>query len=861
MNTKQLLTSRQLDWRNSLPNKLSLFQLVIAIIVVSSTYWVLITVQNKQILQQQQAINKSQGQMVIAKLLEVTSQVESLAISMSNMAQLYHDSPQHLQQITPHLLGMESQKHLIEGGGIWPENEQAEDNTYRPSQFWARNEHEQFIQINDYNLGDSPNYHTEPWYKPLRYFSKGHTYWSGVYQDPHTKTAMVTASVPIWKEHQFIGVTTVDMNLEKMGRFLEQSLLEMSGYLIVFDQFNNIIAYPSHLELTRDKPELNIQTLASQQTRYLKMAKQIQAVDQQLITQSLAQRVFTIEQLDNLKSKGAQERHSMLSAIVNAKASPLSKPPIILSSFKVNMDPQLEEPAMASLFRMPNTYWKVAIITPTSAFENQASSIAGTIGGFLVIIQLLALVVLFAVLNRLFVQPISEMVSTLDESQSHSLQLKAAQRNDEIGMLAKAFISRTHQLETISQNLDKSNSALEHQLKVQHTAKQALKANKNQLNTMLNSSSCLIFVKDLNNIYTLVNDKYCETLGIERQHLVGSNDFDIFPATLAQNYRASDLRIMETTEAIFVEQVLPTTRGEIPFLVNKFTIKNLEGEPVAIGAVAFDFSLQKQIEHSQKQQLDRLDSLKTQQIDKQHAQSELIEQLKSKAASTQEQLQHQQQLNSAYINSQSMMQSVFATMVEQMMREQDQLLSEIHRSTMISDPKFVDTLTNQADQLRHMYQLTAHASTNVKPLHVDEFVGHLKSILQPTLDQNSINLVTHFEQALTIDSQAWMLLLLSYRLISNSISHGFTSERSDRNIHLSISSLDKLLEVSIKDNGVGLHPVILAKTQVLIKERQCQGTLSCVALWVQHHLGGEFTIQSEINKGTNIRCKIPIEAL
>ncbi|QWL04436.1 hypothetical protein, partial [Shewanella indica] len=71
-------------WLKRLPVKFALSQLIISALIVISTVLVLLSIQRNQLLSQQRALNQSYGQVVTARLQEVTSQIESLVSTMAN---------------------------------------------------------------------------------------------------------------------------------------------------------------------------------------------------------------------------------------------------------------------------------------------------------------------------------------------------------------------------------------------------------------------------------------------------------------------------------------------------------------------------------------------------------------------------------------------------------------------------------------------------------------------------------------------------------------------------------------------------------------------------------------------------------
>ncbi len=121
-----------------------------------------------------------------------------------------------------------------------------------------------------------------------------------------------------------------------------------------------------------------------------------------------------------------------------------------------------------------------------------------------------------------------------------------------------------------------------------------LMANRKLLNDIINNSSAIIYVKDLDGKYTLINESMEELLGLEAHRIVGKTDFDVFSKQYAYKKISNDNEVVNSQGTIRVEEVLPISSGERTFLSNKFPIHNEEGELVAIGNVSTDISIMRQ---------------------------------------------------------------------------------------------------------------------------------------------------------------------------------------------------------------------------------------------------------------------------
>lgn len=854
-------------WQNSLPFKFSLIQLVIASILIFSTAWVMLSIQNQQLTEQQAVLNQNHGQIVIAKLQEMTSQVENLVSAISNIAMLYRYDKQQLSTAIPALFSIENQKEIISGGGIWPEPGSFNQQKFRDSLFWSHNIHNELIAIDTYNDEAFPSYHTEEWYRPTRFFPAGRTFWSKSYVDPTTHEPMITASGAMWMEHQFIGAATVDISLGKLDILLRNAMADVGGYVIALDHQNQVLAYP-HTE-DHNPPEANpthtlltFDTLAKSTIAFAPVASALASADRTFVEQAIAQRVFTQEQMDNLTRLSKDNEREMLAAIVNSNALNQFTVPKLLASISLATDPILNTPSLVSIFLMPNTYWKILVVTPIAPLQDTAMHLVEKIGIYLVLIQLLGLILLFLLQHRLLISPIMEMVQALKRNDPASIEIKANQRHDEIGLLAKTFLSRTQQLEVAMASLDASNLALEQQLQSQQLFQQELNCHKEQLRALLKFSPNLIYIKDLNGKYILVNDKYCEVLGIERRRIIGASDFDLFQSQLAQIYQQNDQRVTHSRDAINFEEVIPSHRGELVYQMTKFDIKDDEDHSIAVGAIGFDIELRKR----QERELEKLLQTQVISIQKQQNKTQLANdentELRQQLVLTHDEIAQQQQLNLSRLQSQKLMQNFLADIMTQLMQEQDHLLGQICQTQAETPPEYqthvIELMALQADRLRHISQLfTAHQS-DIRPLHLAQFIRHLLGLLQGQLTRVNVNVSLTCDENLIIDGSSWQYLQFFYRLISNTLNHAFKEHNQSRELHINITRQVNKLHVQLEDNGVGMTELQLTQLRQEMAQDLCLGTLTCLSLWVKNDLNGVLSLESELNKGTRVVCSWPL---
>jgi len=134
-----------------------------------------------------------------------------------------------------------------------------------------------------------------------------------------------------------------------------------------------------------------------------------------------------------------------------------------------------------------------------------------------------------------------------------------------------------------------------------------LEAKDRELQGVLDNSTAMIFIKDLDGRYRLAN-RHCEaTFGLDGVPVVGRTDADLLPSPVAAALRANDQRVLQQGEAMEFEETVPGPQGPRTLLAIKFPLRNREGEISMIGGVCSDITRQKQAEETQRQAVDRRD--------------------------------------------------------------------------------------------------------------------------------------------------------------------------------------------------------------------------------------------------------------
>ncbi len=117
-----------------------------------------------------------------------------------------------------------------------------------------------------------------------------------------------------------------------------------------------------------------------------------------------------------------------------------------------------------------------------------------------------------------------------------------------------------------------------------------------QLQTILDGSPAVIYLKDIQGRYILVNQQYERVCHITKQQVIGKTDYDLFPEAIARTFRSNDQEVLKAGREGAWEEVLPQGDGLYTYLSVKFPLFDPTGSPYAVCSISTDITERKELE-------------------------------------------------------------------------------------------------------------------------------------------------------------------------------------------------------------------------------------------------------------------------
>ncbi|WP_251876022.1 ATP-binding protein [Grimontia kaedaensis] len=433
--------TKDVPWYKTMSFKaLWILGMMLAVVVVTIVY-VLDTTGNSMVRDSANQRVEAQVETVAQSLGQLSNSVGTIALSLANSLSL-QDTDADIEKKLASMFRNPNIRDMVASGGFWPEPYVYNANLVKSSVFIAVEEDGSYRRINDYNEIDATPYQLSEWYAPARY-AKDKAYWSRAYIDPYTNEPMVTCTVPIFKEDEFVGVVTIDVKLERLQAFLTRSGEKLGGYMLMFDRGGAMMSFPD--AKYADDPSLtplpSAKEIASAEPEFAELALVISQATQgeRLLRQSNS------NVMDLAKAIVASSPEIDLGYAVSVASDLMPNLSVFRSTerlfiHRLETDPILNETTLVFGRTLPDTNWMLVGALPERLLLVEATQLKNDLFFAMALVAIVLVCITYVSIHFQIVRPMARVRNALVQQKGGAPFAPIDYPDkDELGMLVSEF--------------------------------------------------------------------------------------------------------------------------------------------------------------------------------------------------------------------------------------------------------------------------------------------------------------------------------------------------------------------------------------------------------------------------------------
>ncbi len=152
------------------------------------------------------------------------------------------------------------------------------------------------------------------------------------------------------------------------------------------------------------------------------------------------------------------------------------------------------------------------------------------------------------------------------------------------------------------------NEEIKREIEKHKQMEEKLRESREQLQAIMDNTTAVIYLKDIESRYILVNNQFEKLFKISNKDLIGKTDHDIFPKKMADAFKENDKKAIENRGPIEIEEFAPQEDGVHTYISVKFPLYDSEGEIYRICGVSTDITDRKEAEAVLKKAHDQLET-------------------------------------------------------------------------------------------------------------------------------------------------------------------------------------------------------------------------------------------------------------
>jgi two-component system sensor kinase FixL len=307
-----------------------------------------------------------------------------------------------------------------------------------------------------------------------------------------------------------------------------------------------------------------------------------------------------------------------------------------------------------------------------------------------------------------------------------------------------------------------------------------LRKSQQQLQSILDGTPSLIFVKDPAGRFLLVNRAIESIFGVPRENLIGKTSHDVLPGEIADERHAADLDVMARRAEAFKEETIARPDGIHTYLSVRFPLFDPLGNVYAVCGISTDITGHKRAELELQQQRDELAHLGR------------VMNLSELSGSLAHELN--QPLAIILTNAQA---------AQRLLAQQPPDLAEARE--ILAD--IVSEDERAGDVIKRLRAFLKPGQTQLQPISASELVEDVLRIARSDLIARGIKVRVALDAAmLRLVGDRIQLQQVLINLILNAGDAMASNPPADRHLAIAAAHCDGMVCISVSDTGCGLPP-------------------------------------------------------
>lgn len=219
----------------------------------------------------------------------------------------------------------------------------------------------------------------------------------------------------------------------------------------------------------------------------------------------------------------------------------------------------------------------------------------GIIAFIILVASLLGAFLLSSKLQKIISSPIlhlSNLANRVSTEKNYALRA-INESQDELGKLINQFNDILSQVQNRDIALQEAHHELEgkvrerthdleNEIQIRRKSESALRESEERLRSILSHATTVVYVKDIDLRYVLVNRQFEEVFSVKNEQVRGKTDPEIFPKDLADRVTRQDRIVLESGRPVESEEQLEVKGQTETYISIKFPLRNSDGTIYAV---------------------------------------------------------------------------------------------------------------------------------------------------------------------------------------------------------------------------------------------------------------------------------------